>query len=75
MKLLPVVVMESSSPTNGSTWIRYCLMIPFCSSRGGGPHDNCTDVELSGDTKKLVGDPDGTAQKQVDHLRFLAYII
>ena len=50
-------------------------MIPFCSSRGGGPHDNCTDVELSGDTKKLVGDPDGTAQKQVDHLRFLAYII
>ena len=62
VKLLPVVVTEDASPAKGSMLTKYCLTIPFLSSGSGNLHDNKTEVELSTDAEKLVGDPAGTVR-------------
>ena len=54
------MVKEDGSPPDGSTVIIYCLMIPFLSWGGGGPHDSSAVVELTEVAVKFVGDPDGT---------------
>ena len=41
----------------------YCVMMPFCSSAGGGSHESVIPVELMAFPRGVCGGPDGTEEK------------